>query len=320
MNTYLITGVAGFIGSKTAELLLSDGHSVVGVDNMNDYYNKNLKKYRKKILIEKQNFTFFELDIENFESLDRIFKNYKFSAVINLAARAGVRASIDNPFVYVSTNISGTLNLLELCKKYQIYKFVLASSSSLYAGENTPFSEKMPVNNPISQYAATKKAAEVLSHSYYHLFGIDTSVLRFFTVYGPAGRPDMSYYQFIDKIYKGIPINVFGDGSQKRDFTYIDDIASGVVKSLKPLGYEIINLGGGKTPISINKMIALIEQRLNIKAKIEFREFHSADMMETGAEIKKAELILNWKPLINFEEGINKTVDWYLNYGKKLDL
>lgn len=313
MKIYLVTGAAGFIGAKTSELLLSEGHIVVGVDNLNDYYNVGLKNYRLEKLSKFNNFIFRTSDIEHLDTLRELFSTFKFEAVINLAARAGVRASIENPFVYATTNIIGTLNLLELCKDFDIQKFVLASSSSLYAGEPTPFAETMPVNNPISQYAATKKSAEMLAYSYFHLYGIDVSVLRFFTVFGPAGRPDMSYYQFIRKIYNGEPITLFGDGSQTRDFTYIDDIADGVVKSLKKLNFEVLNLGGGKVPIAINEMISRIEDRLGKSAIIERREFHSADMTETGADITKANAILGWSPIVSFAEGINKTVDWFLS-------
>lgn len=313
MEKILVTGAAGFIGSKTVELLLNNDYEVIGIDNLNDYYSIELKQFRINQLINYKNFTFDIIDIENYEKLKKIFEYNNFSAIINLAARAGVRASIENPYIYVSTNIIGTLNLLELAKDYNINKFVLASSSSIYAGEQTPFSEDMPVNNPISQYAASKKAAEMMVHSYHHLYGIDSTILRFFTVYGPAGRPDMSYYQFIKKIYCNIPITLYGNGSQSRDFTYVDDIAEGVISALKPVGYEIINLGGGRKPITINEMIRMIEKRLNKKAIIEYKQFHSADMSETGANIQKAKSILNWHPTVSFEEGINKTCDWFIN-------
>ncbi len=318
MNKYLVTGAAGFIGSKTSELLLKAGNLVVGLDNLNDYYDVDLKKHRLENLKKHENFKFELADIENIDVLRKIFENNKFTAVINLAARAGVRASIENPFVYAMTNIVGTMNLLELCRQFGTSKFVLASSSSLYAGETTPFSEDMTVTKPISQYAATKLSAEVLAYSYHHLYNVDTSVLRFFTVYGPAGRPDMSYFKFIESIKNGLPITIYGDGSQRRDFTYIDDIARGVVLSLMPLGYEIINLGGGKKPISINEMINLIEIRLDKKAIIHYKEFDKADMLETGADISKAARLLGWSPEIDFIDGINQTVDWFFQQKAKL--
>ncbi|MEJ5245584.1 MAG: NAD-dependent epimerase/dehydratase family protein [Bacteroidota bacterium] len=308
----LVTGVAGFIGSKVAELLLKNGYSVVGVDNINNYYSPKLKLHRLNLLQNFCDFQFYNIDVENFVELEELFASNKFVSVINLAARAGVRASIENPYIYVSTNIVGTLNLLELMKKHSINKFVLASSSSVYAGEKVPFQENMRVDYPISQYAATKKSAELLSYTYHHLYNIDVSVLRFFTVFGPAGRPDMSYFQFIEKIRKGIPITIYGDGSQKRDFTYIEDIANGVLSSMKPLGYEIINLGGGRNPVSINYMIEFIENTLHHKAVIEYQPFNNADMNETGADISKANVLLGWQPEIDFETGMDNTIKWHL--------
>ncbi|MCX8055856.1 MAG: GDP-mannose 4,6-dehydratase [Ignavibacteria bacterium] len=308
----LVTGVAGFIGSKVAELLLKIGYYVVGIDNINNYYSPKLKLHRLNLLQNFHDFQFYNIDIENFGELEKLFVSNKFVSVINLAARAGVRASIENPYIYVSANIIGTLNLLELMKKHCVNKFVLASSSSVYAGEKVPFQETMRVDHPISQYAASKKSAELLSYTYHHLYQIDVSVLRFFTVFGPAGRPDMSYFQFIEKIRKGIPIIIYGDGSQKRDFTYIEDIANGVLASMKPLGYEIINLGGGRNPISINYMIELIENALHRKAVIEYQPFNNADMSETGADISKAQVLLGWQPETDFEIGIDKTIKWHL--------
>jgi nucleoside-diphosphate-sugar epimerase len=312
-NRILVTGAAGFIGAKVCELLLQSGAEIDGVDNLNDYYSPKLKEYRIQRLKNFDNFRFYKLDIENFEILENIFSQNKFSAVINLAARAGVRASIDNPFVYATTNFIGTLNLLELSAKYNVPKFVLASSSSVYAGEQVPFTENMQVDKPISPYAATKKSAELIAYAYHHLYGIDVSVLRFFTVYGAAGRPDMSYFQFIEKIKKEQEIVIYGDGTQKRDFTYIQDIAEGVVAAIKDVGYEIINLGGGKTPIEINFMIKLIEQKLGKKAKIVYKDFHNADMNETGADISKAKLLLDWKPKVDFENGLEQTIRWHID-------
>jgi UDP-glucuronate 4-epimerase len=312
MKTILLTGAAGFIGWKTAEFLLKEGHKVIGVDNLNNYYDVRLKEYRKKDLEKYENFKFYPVDIENLQALEILFNDYKFDVVINLAARAGVRYSMINPHVYMTTNANGTLNLLELMKKYGVKKFVLASTSSLYAGQPMPFKEDLPVNTPISPYAASKKAAEVMAYTYHYLYGIDVSVVRYFTVYGPAGRPDMSIFRFIKWIDEGKPIILYGDGSQSRDFTYVDDIASGTILATKELGYEIINLGGGKNPISLKRVIETIEAHLGKKAVIDYRPFHKADLKETWADITKAKNLLGWEPKVSFEEGIKKTVDWYL--------
>ena len=246
---YLITGAAGFIASQVCSQLLSQGDQVVGVDNMNDYYDVMLKKSRLKQLQKhpnSQNFYFEKLDIENQINLKALFKNHgSFNAVLNLAARAGVRYSMENPHVYLSTNAEGTLNLLECMRLNECHKFVLASTSSLYAGQKMPFTEDLAVNEPLSPYAASKKAGELMAYSYHKLYQMDVSVVRFFTVFGPAGRPDMSIYRFIKWIDEGVPIEMFGDGSQSRDFTYVEDIASGTIAAIRNVGYEIINLGGG---------------------------------------------------------------------------
>ncbi len=311
MAIYLLTGAAGFIGSHTARLLLGRGDEVIGIDNLNNYYDPALKRHRLAGLKLMKGFSFIGGDIENLAELDAIFSKYKFDAVINLAARAGVRYSIENPHVYATTNFNATLNLLEMMRKHDVRKFVLASSSSLYAGEETPFTEDLPVNKPISPYAATKKAAEMIAYSYHSLFGIDVSALRYFTVYGPAGRPDMSYFRFITSIGRGRPIEIYGDGSQTRDFTFVDDIARGTAEALRPLGYEVINLGGGRKPVSINYMIEIIEKLLGKKAVIEYKKFHEADMKETGADISKAGRLLGWSPEVDIEQGLETTVRWF---------
>lgn len=311
MAKILVTGSSGFIGCKTAQLLLEQGNSVVGIDNMNDYYDVELKQYRLKSLQPYPAFKFFQGDIENQKDLDKIFSDHNFDSIVNLAARAGVRYSMENPHVYLTTNAAGTLNLLEMMRKYKIMKMVLASTSSLYANQAMPFSETLPVNTPISPYAATKKAAEVLAYSYHHLFNINVTVLRYFTVYGPAGRPDMSVFRFIKWVDEGKPIELFGDGSQSRDFTYVDDIAKGTIKAIAAPGYEIINLGGGKNPVTLTYMISKIEEYVGKKALINNKPFHKADLLETWADISKANKILNWEPTIDFDEGLKKTVDWY---------
>ncbi len=308
--TYLVTGCAGFIGSKIAEKLLEKENEVVGIDNLNDYYDVRIKTNRLENLKKYKNFYFYQVDIEDYESLLMIFRERKFDAVINEAARAGVRYSLENPFVYVSTNVTGTLNLLELCKKFQIQKFILASTSSLYAGQSMPFKEDLAVNQPISPYAASKKSAEVMAYTYHYQYGIDVSILWYFTVYGPSGRPDMSIFRFIKWILEDKPLEVFGDGTQTRDFTYVDDIAEGTILALKPIGFEIINLGGNQ-PYKLNDIIHLIEINTGKKAKWFNREFHKADIKATWADITKAKELLGWQPKVSIEEGIKKTVDWF---------
>lgn len=312
MEIILLTGAAGFIGYKTAQFLLEQGNLVIGVDNMNDYYDVELKKFRKKQLESYDNFTFYHADIENLESISKLFKNYKFTKVLNLAARAGVRYSMENPHIYMTTNAHGTLNLLELMKEHSVKKFVLASTSSLYAGQQLPFIETLPVNNPISPYAATKKAAETMAYTYHHLYGIDVSIVRYFTVYGNGSRPDMAQFRFMRWIDEEAPIELFGDGTQARDFTHVDDIAKGTIAAMQDVGYEIINLGGGNNPISINSMIQTLEKYLDKKANIDMKPFHEADMKETWADISKAKRIINWQPTISLEEGLKRAVDDYI--------
>lgn len=310
---YLVTGVAGFIASKTAELLLKSGHEVIGIDNLNDYYDVRLKEFRLEQLKVFSKFQFHRIDIENKTQLRNLFRENTFDAVINLAARAGVRYSMENPDVYMTTNAMGTLNLLDLMKDYGVKKFVLASTSSLYAGQKMPFSETLPVNTPISPYAASKKAAEVMAYSYHHLYGIDVSIVRYFTVYGPAGRPDMSIFRFIKWIKEEQPIELFGDGTQSRDFTFVDDIALGTIAAIKDVGYEIINLGGGQNPISLQSIISILERLIGKKAIINNQAFHKADIKETWADITKASKILGWQPRVSIEEGLEKTVNSYFN-------
>lgn len=312
MKTILLTGVAGFIANRTAQFLLDQGHHVIGVDNMNDYYDITLKKHRLEQIQEHPNFKFYSYDIENYNDIESLFKQYQFDAVLNLAARAGVRYSLINPHVYMTTNANATLNLLELMRHHQVKKMVLASTSSLYAGQPMPFLESLPVNTPISPYAASKKAAEMMCYSYAYQYDLDISVVRYFTVYGPAGRPDMSIFRFIKWIDEGQEIELFGDGTQARDFTYIDDIAKGTIAAMKPVGFEVMNLGGGKNPISINYTIEFAEKYLGKTAKIKNLPFHKADIMETWANIDKAEKILGWTPQVSLDEGLTKTLDWYV--------
>lgn len=309
--TILVTGCAGFIGWRTCSMLIEQGHQVVGIDNFNTYYDLRLKRWRAEELRKSQSFELVEGDIENLGLLNYLFSNHPFDAVVNLAARAGVRYSMENPHVYLNSNADGTLNLLECMRKNDIKKLVLASTSSLYAGQEMPFLESLPVNQPISPYAASKKAAEVMAYTYHYLYDFDVSIVRYFTVYGPAGRPDMSPLRFIKWIDEGTPIKLFGDGSQSRDFTYVDDIARGTISALKDVGYEIINLGGGNNPISIARMIETFESLLDRKAIIDNHPFNKSDMMHTWANIDKAKELLDWEPQIDFDTGMSRTVNWY---------
>jgi UDP-glucuronate 4-epimerase len=293
-------------------MLLARGDRVVGVDNLNDYYDVRLKEYRLERLQKLEGFEFHRLDIEDKDALEGVFAAHRFDAVINLAARAGVRASITSPRVYLTTNTLGTLSLLELMVEYGVGQFVMASTSSLYAGAKMPFLETADVTHPISPYAATKLAAEALAQTWHHLNGINVAILRYFTVYGPAGRPDMSPFRFIEWIRRGQPIQLYGDGTQTRDFTYIDDIAGGTVASLGIRGCEVLNLGGGNKPISVNAMIAAFEAALGKTATVEHLPSNNADMQDTSAEIGKAARLLGWSPQTPPSVGFRKTAEWHL--------
>jgi len=308
----LLTGVAGFIASRTAHFLLDSGVRVIGVDNLNDYYDPRLKRRRLEGLVGRDGFTFHELDIENLAALRMIFEVYRPRSVLNLAARAGVGYSLKNPHVYLTTNASGTLNLLEMMRAFDVKKMVLASTSSLYAGQQMPFSEALPVNTPISPYAASKKAAEVMAYSYHFLFGMDISIVRYFTVFGPAGRPDMSIYRFIQWIKHGKKLQLTGDGSQSRDFTFVDDIARGSIAALRPVGFEVINLGGGRNPRTMMEVIHHIENALGKVADIEHLPMPPEDMQATWADIDKARRLLEWVPEIQLEDGLDRTIAWHL--------
>jgi UDP-glucuronate 4-epimerase len=314
---YLVTGAAGFIASQVCQKLLDQGDQVVAVDNINSYYDTRLKNWRLEQLqthSNVQNFTFHELDIEDQAKLGDFFQaEGSFAAVLNLAARAGVRYSMENPHVYLSTNAEGTLNLLECMRGQGCRKLVLASTSSLYAGQKMPFAENLAVNEPLSPYAASKKAGELMAYSYHKLYQMDISVVRYFTVFGPAGRPDMSPYRFIKWIAEGETIQMFGDGTQSRDFTYVDDIARGTIAAIQDVGYEIINLGGGRNPVSLNTIISKLEELLGKKANIDYKPFHVADLMETWADISKAKSLLDWEPQISLDEGLEKSVQWYMD-------
>lgn len=318
MASYLVTGVAGFIASKVANLLLEDGHYIVGVDNLNDAYDVRLKQWRLKNLVDHPRFTYHQMDICDRSGMAKIFDmgpptggGTAFDAVLNLAARAGVRQSVENPWIYLDTNTTGTLNMLELCRHHNVPKFVLSSTSSIYGLDNPmPSQEDQNTNNPLSPYTASKKAAEALCYTYHYLYGIDVTVYRYFTVYGPAGRPDMSLFRFVQWISEGRPVTVFGDGQQSRDFTYVDDIARGTIAGLKPLGHQIINLGSDK-PVVLMEAIRTIEELLGKKAHLKFEPPQPADVPASWADISKAEELLGWRPSMSFEGGVAQLVMWY---------
>jgi UDP-glucuronate 4-epimerase len=320
MFRYIVTGCAGFIASKVSELLLAAGHAVEGVDCINDAYDPRLKQWRLEQLLPHGNFRFHHVDISNRAAVETLFDVIAAghaghaetpAAVVNLAARAGVRASVANPWVYVDTNCTGTLNLLEMCRRHAIRKFLLASTSSLYGQKNSvPFREDADTNQPLSPYAASKKAAEAMAFSYHHLHGIDVSAPRYFTVYGPAGRPDMSVFRFVRRIAEGEKIVVFGDGRQSRDFTFVEDIARGTIAALRPLGYEVINMGGDR-PVQLCEVIDTIARMVGRPAQIEYRPAHPADVPTTWADVSKAARLLDWRPTVGIEEGLQRSVAWY---------
>jgi UDP-glucuronate 4-epimerase len=319
MANYLVTGAAGFIGSRVAELLLDAGHSVTGIDNLNDAYDVRVKHYRLARLMTRPSFSFHQLDISQRGDIETLaesaVRNSQFSthvdAIINLAARAGVRQSVENPWVYIDTNVTGTLNLLELCRQWSIPKFILASTSSIYGADAPlPTPEEADSNRPLQAYAASKKGAEALCHVYHHLYGIDVSIYRFFTVYGPAGRPDMSMFRFTQWISEGLPVRLNGDGEQSRGFTYVDDIARGVILGLKPLGYEIINLGGHET-ITMNQLIQMLEERIGKKAQVIHLPVNATEMLANWANVDKARRLLGWQPQVGLEQGVSNLVAWY---------
>jgi UDP-glucuronate 4-epimerase len=313
MENYLVSGAAGFIASRVIKMLLDAGHNVVGVDNLNDAYDVRMKEYRLKKLEHHPNFTFHRSDIAERKVFadSSPLRQQKYTAVIHLAARAGVRQSVENPWVYVDTNITGTLNLLEFCREQKIPKFILASTSSVYGSDAPlPTPETYSSNLPLQVYAATKKSAEVLCYVYHYLYGLDVTVFRYFTVYGPAPRPDMVMFRFTQWISEGQTVRVNGDGEQSRGFTYVDDIARGTLLGLKPLGYEIINLGGHEV-IKINDLIHMLESLTKQTAKIEYYPRHPADMNTNWADVDKARKLLDWEPVTGLNDGVANLVDWY---------
>ena len=310
MANYLVTGAAGFIGARTSEMLIGQGHTVTGVDNVNEAYDVRLKEYRLKRLRSLPGFTFHKVDIADKSAVSSTLGG-DYDGLINLAAWAGVRLSVENPWIFVESNVLGTLNMLELCRRHGIPKFMLASTSSIY-GDNPPYPtpETASSSEPMQPYAASKKGAEAMAHAYHHLHGIDVTVARFFTVYGPAGRPDLALFRFTQWISEGRPVRVNGDGEQSRGFTYIDDIGSGIIACLKPLGFEIINLGGHEV-ISINNLIKLIEEAVGKKAQVQYGPPNMADMRTNWADVTKAGELLGWVPQVDLRAGVRRLVEWY---------
>jgi nucleoside-diphosphate-sugar epimerase len=283
----------------------------VGVDNLNDAYDVRMKEHRLEKLQDKQEFFFQKMEISEKQAIDSLAQYGPFDAVINLAARAGVRASVENPWVYVDTNTIGTLNLLELCRQQDIPKFILASTSSVYGADAPlPTPETAESKLPLQPYAASKVGAEAMAHAYHFLYDIDVSVVRYFTVYGPAGRPDMVMFRFVKWIMEGVPLRLNGDGTQTRGFTHVDDIAHGTILALKLLGYEIINLGGHET-VSINELIAMMEEMIGKQAEVEYYPFPKADMMSNHADVTKAGELLGWEPQVGLREGVERMIAWY---------
>ncbi|MFA7256292.1 MAG: NAD-dependent epimerase [Kiritimatiellales bacterium] len=314
-----VTGAAGFIGMHVAESLLDDGHEVVGLDNFNDYYDVSLKEARSARLEGRKGYTAVEGGLTDVELLATLFKENRFDRVCHLAAQAGVRYSLENPAAYQKSNLEGHLNILEACRHAKIPRLVYASSSSVYGGnKKVPFSESDPVDHPVSLYAATKKANELMSHTYTHLYGLQTVGLRFFTVYGPWGRPDMAYWLFTEAMLKGNPIQVFNNGKMERDFTYITDIVSGVKAALFADGlepYEIFNLGNSK-PENLMDFIKTLAAALGVKPKMEMLPMQAGDVPITFADISKAQAKLGYDPSTPISEGLPVFVKWYKEYFK----
>ncbi len=313
MKTVLVTGGAGFIGSHLCEALLKRGNNIICVDNFDSYYNPKIKEDNIKNILKNRDFKLYKIDILDKQKLSRIFSKHNINKIVHLAARVGVKASFKDPQFYNEINVTGTLNLLELAKKFRINNFIFGSSSSVYGVNNKfPFSENDALNNIIiSPYAISKRNSELYCELYSKLYNLNVTCLRFFTVYGPRNRPDMAIYKFTDKIIKREFIEVYGDGNSERDYTYIDDIINGILLALdKNFGFEIINLGNSN-PVKLNYLISLIEKELCKKAKIKKLSDQKGDVPITYADISKAKKLLLWKPEIKLEEGIKKFVEWY---------
>lgn len=329
----LVTGAAGFIGFHMSKRLLEKGYVVIGVDNMNDYYDPQLKADRLALLVGYDNFSFYKTDIKDKEELDRVFMKHRPEYVIHLAAQAGVRYSITNPYAYVDSNLIGFVNVLEACRNYPIKHLIYASSSSVYGGNKViPFSTNHNVDHPVSLYAATKKSNELMAHTYSHLFNIPTTGLRFFTVYGPWGRPDMAYFSFTKDMMTGTPIKVFNQGEMERDFTYVDDIVEGIHKlldhiptaqanwdeSLDDLStsfapYKLYNIGNNN-PVKLMRFIQVLEELLETEADKVYMDMQPGDVLRTYADVSDLERDIDFKPETAIEEGLSRFVKWYKKY------
>jgi len=317
MEKILVTGSSGFIGMHLCRNLLDDGYNVYGIDNMNNYYDVLLKEARLNLLREYDNFTFNKIDISSLQDINRVFSEFEPEIVVNLAAQAGVRYSLENPHAYIQSNVVGFTNIIEACRHHKVSGLIYASSSSVYGGnKKIPFSVDDRVDKPISIYAASKKSNELIAYTYSHLYGLNTTGLRFFTVYGPWGRPDMAMYFFADKISRGEEIPVFSHGKMQRDFTYIDDIVNGIRASIENnYSYEIFNLGNNRCE-NLMDMISYLEKALDNKAKIEYMDIQPGDVEKTFANIDYSISKLNYKPKITIQEGIPKFIEWYKSYHK----
>lgn len=313
----LVTGSAGFIGMHLCKSLLDDGFIVFGIDNLNNYYDVTLKKKRLEALFVYDNFTFEKIDISNYSDLERVFKLFKPNKVVNLAAQAGVRESLKNPNAYITSNVVGFMNVLECCRFYNIDGLVYASSSSVYGNtEEKYFSINHKTDSPISIYGATKKVNELMAYSYNHLYNLNSTGLRFFTVYGPWGRPDMAIFIFAEKILKGEPIPIFNHGNMRRDFTYIDDIIDGIKSSLKiNYSYEIFNLGNDCS-VDILSVVSILEENLERKADLKFENIQPGDIKKTLADISSSKIKLGYNPKINIEEGLYHFIKWFKSFRK----
>jgi UDP-glucuronate 4-epimerase len=332
MNKVLVTGCAGFIGFHTSKRLLQSGYEVVGLDNLSPLYNEGLKDARLAILSNLAGFQFVRGDIADIRCVGELFAQHKFGPVVHLAAQAGVRYSLENPHLYVQSNVVGFVNLIEEARKKQVSHFVFASSSSVYgANKKVPFAEKDNVDHPVSLYAATKKGNELISHVYAHLYGLPVTGLRFFTVYGPWGRPDMAIFRFCKAILEGTPIEVYNNGHMLRDFTYIDDVVEGVLRTIEKLPasdpdsdesgavslkYRIYNIGNNQ-PVQLTKLIEIIEEKIGKKATIKWLPMQPGDVPVTYADIDALTSTVGYRPHTPIQEGVSRFVDWYRDYYKQ---
>jgi len=312
MTSILVTGAAGFIGSTLAEALLDRGDQVVGLDNFHPFYDPRIKRRNLESLLDSDGFEFQEGDLRNPDDLKRLFAGQRIDAVVHLAAMAGVRPSIADPLLYADVNLTGTMRLLEAMREAGVRRLAFGSSSSVYGGSReTPFREDQSADRPVSPYAATKRAGELLCHGYHHLFGFDVSCLRFFTVYGPRQRPEMAIHKFTRMISRGQALPFFGDGSSSRDYTYVTDIVDGVIRSLDRLeGFEVYNLGGSQTT-SLKRLVELIAERVGREAILDRKPDQPGDVPVTYADVSKARERLEYRPRVSIEQGLDRFVDWY---------